>query len=151
MDWPEPYTMRVVKNEFVEKWEGKEITDIVMKEYLDGKQTNDPKIVGIVAGEAVDLIHDIPSAEDVVKRIVKEAEDSFVVQEKKEDPRIEQILEFWFDNNSWKTNGRLWFEGGPELDEKMRKLFGKVHQEAMEGKLTEWTNTTVIFMFMILI
>lgn len=75
--WPAPYTGRVLRNEFSEKWRSRESELLQLQEeaarYAEARAAGDFDTAAVIAGEAVDLIHDIPSAVDVVGRIVTEA------------------------------------------------------------------------------
>jgi nitronate monooxygenase len=75
--WPAIYPGRVLRNDFFAEWHGKE-------EALAGQQktveatyvathANDFAQRVVWAGESVDLVRDIPSARDVIERIVDEA------------------------------------------------------------------------------
>jgi nitronate monooxygenase len=75
--WPAIYPGRALRNEFFEAWHGKE-------EALGGRQkevetsylasdTRDFAQRVVWAGESVDLVRDIPSARDVIERIVDQA------------------------------------------------------------------------------
>ena len=46
----------------------------VGREYADARERGDFDVAGVIAGEACALIHDIPSAADIVERIVVQAE-----------------------------------------------------------------------------
>ena len=41
--------------------------------YAAARDSGDFEIAAVIAGEAVGLIHDIPSAQDVIERVVREA------------------------------------------------------------------------------
>lgn len=75
--WPAIYPGRALRNEFFDRWHGKEGA-------LEGQQkqveatylASDAKDFGqrvVWTGEGVDLVRDIPSARDVIERIVEEA------------------------------------------------------------------------------
>jgi nitronate monooxygenase len=77
--WPDPYTGRVLRNRHTERWLGHEdqlenAADEVSREYAAAREAGDFDIAGVIAGEACALIHDIPEAGEIVKRIVAEAE-----------------------------------------------------------------------------
>jgi nitronate monooxygenase len=75
--WPAIYPGRALRNQFFEQWHGKEdALQTQQKEaearYLSGGSNDfDQRVVW--AGESVDLVRDIPSARDVIERIVDEA------------------------------------------------------------------------------
>jgi nitronate monooxygenase len=75
--WPAIYPGRALRNEFFDRWHGKE-------EELEGRQKQvEPAYLAsaatdfrqrvVWAGESVDLVRDIPSAREVIERIVDEA------------------------------------------------------------------------------
>jgi nitronate monooxygenase len=47
----------------------------VGREYMAARERGDFEMVGVIAGEACALIHDIPLAGEVVERVVREAEE----------------------------------------------------------------------------
>jgi nitronate monooxygenase len=77
--WPAPYTGRVLRNAHAERWYGREV-DLMQRieeegpRYDAAREAGDFDVAGVIAGEAAGLIHDIPVAGDVVRRIVAEAE-----------------------------------------------------------------------------
>jgi nitronate monooxygenase len=75
--WPAIYPGRALRNEFFDRWHGKE-------EVLEGQRPQaEPAYLGsaaddfsqrvVWAGEGVDLVRDIPSARDVIERTVDQA------------------------------------------------------------------------------
>jgi nitronate monooxygenase len=77
--WPDPYTGRLLRNRLTERWLGHEdeldaSADEVARDYIAARERGDFDIAGVIAGEACALIHDIPPAGEIVKRIVAEAE-----------------------------------------------------------------------------
>ncbi len=77
--WPAPFTGRCLINAHARRWIGRETellqnVTAVAAEYADAKQAGNFDVAAIIAGEAVGLIHDIPPAEEIVGRIVVEAE-----------------------------------------------------------------------------
>jgi nitronate monooxygenase len=77
--WPAPYTGRVLANGFSERWRGREV-ELLQKQaeeaarYDAARTAGDFDTAALIAGEAVDLIGDIPPAEEIVERIAKDAE-----------------------------------------------------------------------------
>ena len=76
--WPAPFCGRVLRNDFSERWRGREAEllqnqDEEAARYTEAREANDFDTAAVIAGEAVDLISDIPSATEVVGRIVTEA------------------------------------------------------------------------------
>ena len=77
--WPAPFTGRVLQNEFSEHWRGREAEllqrqDEEAARYAGAREAGNFDTVAVIAGEAVDLIADIPPAAEVVERIAREAE-----------------------------------------------------------------------------
>ena len=76
--WPPGYTGRVMRNDFIEKWSGreKELADVraaEIRKIEDAQQTDDFETANVTVGETIGLVHDIPKAGDLINRIVAEA------------------------------------------------------------------------------
>ena len=77
--WPAPFTGRCLINDHARRWIGREVellqnVGTVASEYAAAKAAGNFDIAAVIAGEAVGLIHDIPSAAEIVDRIVTEAD-----------------------------------------------------------------------------
>jgi len=77
--WPSPYTGRVLRNSFSERWRGREAelmqcVEAESARYAQAQQSGDFDIAAVIAGEALDLIADIPHAGEIVGRMSAEAE-----------------------------------------------------------------------------
>jgi nitronate monooxygenase len=76
--WPHHYTARTLRNAFLERWRGREdelANDAAaQRAYAEAASEGDLAVIPVWAGEAIDLIHDAPSATDLVRAIVAEAE-----------------------------------------------------------------------------
>ncbi len=77
--WPAPYRGRVLLNDHARKWTGREIEllqniDHEHAAYMAARSRGDFSVAAVSAGEAVGLIHDIPTAGDLVRRIAAEAQ-----------------------------------------------------------------------------
>jgi nitronate monooxygenase len=77
--WPAPYTGRLLMNEHARKWAGREIElmrciDREGDAYAAARSRGDFDIAGVIAGEVVGLIHDVPTAKEIVQRVVNEAD-----------------------------------------------------------------------------
>src|SRR3954451_20209529 len=76
--WPAPFAGRVLRNEFSERWRGREAELMQHPEeaerYAKARSEGDFDTAAVIAGEAVDLIGDIPPAGEIVERITREAE-----------------------------------------------------------------------------
>ena len=76
--WPERYTARVLRNEFLDRWRDREEelrhdTD-AQREYRAAAARGDLDVVSVWAGEALDLITTAGSAADIVTDLAAEAE-----------------------------------------------------------------------------
>ena len=77
--WPAPYSGRVLQNGFSERWRGREV-ELLQKQaeeaarYDAARAAGDFDTAAVIAGEAVDLICDVPPASEIVERIATEAE-----------------------------------------------------------------------------
>lgn len=81
IDWPEPFTARVVNTRFVRDWHGREnelagagTVDRERERYLWAMENGDSDNTGVWVGEATGLINDVRSARDLVQGITREAE-----------------------------------------------------------------------------
>lgn len=77
--WPAPYCGRVLRNSFSERWRGREAEllqhqDEEAARYAKARAADDFDTAAVIAGEAVDLIADIPPAAEVIQDMVTEAE-----------------------------------------------------------------------------
>lgn len=75
--WPAPYGGRVLRNEFSERWRGRE-TELMQhpeeaERYAKARANGDYDTAAVIAGEAVDLIGDIPPAAEIITRMTNEA------------------------------------------------------------------------------
>ena len=79
VEWPEEYTGRALRNDFLERWDGweKELATAPDGEdevFQEAEQKGDTDIAMVWCGEAADLIHDVPTAAELVHRVGGEAE-----------------------------------------------------------------------------
>ena len=81
IEWPIPFTARVMKTRFIEDWHGREaevvkpeVVDREMQRYVTAMQKGDPENTGVWVGEATGLIQDVRPAGDLLQKIVGEAE-----------------------------------------------------------------------------
>ena len=83
--WPAPYTGRVLQNNFSEKWSGRE-TELLQRQeeeatsYAAARAGADFDTAAVIAGEVVDLIADVPSAAEVVERMMTGAPRSYLLE-----------------------------------------------------------------------
>lgn len=61
------------------------------------------------------------------------------------DPRIDEVLQFWFapppEGEERPSGVELWFQGGAASDRLVRSRFGALLQQAKSGKLDGWAST----------
>jgi nitronate monooxygenase len=79
LDWPPEYSGRAISNRFSSTWHGCEEelsknADQVARAYEAARREGDLETMALFAGEGIDLVRDAPSAADIVKRMVSEAE-----------------------------------------------------------------------------
>ncbi len=79
LEWPEEYTGRALRNDFLERWDGweKELAtapDGEDEAFREAEQEGNTDISMVWCGEAVDLISDVPAAAELVRRVGAEAE-----------------------------------------------------------------------------
>ena len=81
IDWPKPFTARVMKTRFIEDWHGREaelvipgVVDREMQRYVTAMQNGDPENTGVWVGEATGLIRDVRPAAELLQKIVGDAE-----------------------------------------------------------------------------
>jgi nitronate monooxygenase len=77
--WPAPFTGRCLINDHVRRWQGREVellqnVSAVAADYASAKAAGNFDIAAVIAGESVGLIHDVPSAAEIVARISGEAD-----------------------------------------------------------------------------
>ncbi|HEX5210616.1 MAG TPA: nitronate monooxygenase [Pseudolabrys sp.] len=77
--WPAPYTGRVIKNRFSERWRGREaelVHNLAQESaaYAEAQTRNDLDTIVLHAGEALDLTSEILPAAAIVERTVAECE-----------------------------------------------------------------------------
>jgi nitronate monooxygenase len=76
--WPAPFTGRCLRNAYADRWFGREIElmrhlDEESAKYAAAREAGDFDIAAVIAGEGAGLIHDIPSAHEIVGHVVHEA------------------------------------------------------------------------------
>lgn len=76
--WPHPFTGRCLVNAHTERWLGREQELMRRADVLAGfataRETGDFDMAPVIAGEVAGLVHDIPSATQIVQRTVAQAE-----------------------------------------------------------------------------
>jgi nitronate monooxygenase len=76
--WPAPYCGRVLQNDFSEKWRGRE-ADLLQHQdeesarYAAARAARGFDTAAVIAGEVVDLITDIPTAAEIIERMMTSA------------------------------------------------------------------------------
>jgi len=79
LDWPTRYTARVLRNTYIARWHGREaelmkVADEEAAKYRKAWAEGDPEGSNTFVGEVVGLITDIPSAQEILRRMVDDAE-----------------------------------------------------------------------------
>lgn len=81
LDWPAPFTARVMKNRFVAEWQGREaeLAEPATQEreksrYVAAMQNGDADNTGVWVGEVAGLMHDVQPAGELVRKIAGDAE-----------------------------------------------------------------------------
>ena len=75
--WPSPYTGRVLRNEFSDRWIGRE-RDLLQHlhterpRFLEARANHEFDIAPVIAGESAGLIHDVRPAKAIVDDLVRE-------------------------------------------------------------------------------
>lgn len=77
--WPGGITGRALRNDFTARWHGREgdlvrALDDEMASYQAASERSDMDTAVVFTGEGIDLIDDVPSAGEIVARLVSEAE-----------------------------------------------------------------------------
>jgi nitronate monooxygenase len=78
-DWPARYTGRVLRNDFVREWLGreaqlKEAKAQQIPRFREAMKAGDARVAATIVGEGVGLIHAIEPARVILERMVAEAE-----------------------------------------------------------------------------
>lgn len=77
--WPERYTGRVLENDMVRQWRGREgelqaVREQEAERYLEAVKAGDPALMATIVGEGVGLIQTIEPAAEIVESLVRDAE-----------------------------------------------------------------------------
>ncbi|AGK58226.1 2-nitropropane dioxygenase NPD [Hyphomicrobium denitrificans 1NES1] len=88
LDWPRQYNARVLVNEFIRRWHGREseliaVADEEAAKYRAAWVDGDPEKSNTFVGEVVGLIRTIEPASDIIERMMREAEE--LLQSKPKD------------------------------------------------------------------
>ncbi|WP_458756237.1 NAD(P)H-dependent flavin oxidoreductase [Afipia sp. TerB] len=79
IDWPEPWTMRTLRNAFSDQWDDdfdglrRDAVNQAAR-YAQARDAGDTDIAAVIVGEAAGLVHEIQPAEQIVRRIADQAE-----------------------------------------------------------------------------
>ncbi|MCO5996079.1 NAD(P)H-dependent flavin oxidoreductase [Actinoallomurus rhizosphaericola] len=78
--WPAKYTARTLDHPYLDRWRGREAElaadPQARQAYQDGVARGDLPALPVWAGEAIDLINDLPSATDLVGTLAAQAEEA---------------------------------------------------------------------------
>lgn len=74
-DWPEPWMIRTLENGFHQRWAANPTQDPARERqaYLAAQAIGDTDMAAVIVGEAIDLVHEVESAAEVISRIASEA------------------------------------------------------------------------------
>ncbi|WP_063733675.1 NAD(P)H-dependent flavin oxidoreductase [Streptomyces sp. RTd22] len=75
-DWPHEYSGRVLRNDFVQRWEGKADkgdVDALRDQFHAAVRTGDFDVANVIAGESIGLIRSIQSAASLIDTISSDA------------------------------------------------------------------------------
>jgi nitronate monooxygenase len=76
LDWPAPYTIRTLRNDWLRRWEdvpGGPASDVARAAYAKAMTEGDAAGAPAIAGEAVGLIHAVRPAAEIVETMMREA------------------------------------------------------------------------------
>jgi len=78
VEWPEEFSYRILRNRLTDEWAGREAQardafGSLREAYARARASNDLEVVATIAGEAVGLIHDRPSAGSIVESMATQA------------------------------------------------------------------------------
>jgi nitronate monooxygenase len=76
--WPAPFTGRCLRNAHLDRWLGREVEllrsqDGEAARYAAARAAGNYDIAAVIAGESAGLVRDVPTAREVVERVVREA------------------------------------------------------------------------------
>jgi nitronate monooxygenase len=79
LDWPSRYSARVLQNEFIRRWHGREaelaaVADEEAAKYRAAWAAGDPEKSNTFVGEVVGLIRSIEPVAEIIDRMMREAE-----------------------------------------------------------------------------
>jgi nitronate monooxygenase len=77
-DWPEQYNGRLLRNEFLDRWHGREDElrarlDQAKQEFTAAVAAEDYGTANVIVGEAVGMIHEVPPAATILHRMIRDA------------------------------------------------------------------------------
>jgi nitronate monooxygenase len=80
LPWPDEFPGRALQNAFTARWHGREAAlqadlDAVRERFEAARRRDDYSEIYVYAGQVVALVHEIPSAGELVARLAAEAEE----------------------------------------------------------------------------
>ena len=80
VDWPPEFSYRVMRNRLTDEWAAREAEahaafGNLREAYARARAANDLDMVATIAGEAIGLIHDRPSAASIVESMAAQAKE----------------------------------------------------------------------------
>lgn len=79
-DWPKDWNLRTLRNDFTDRWHDDPAAmlpdvDTIRAAYTSAMDKGEFNEAAIIVGEAIDLVHAVEPAADILQRIVRQAED----------------------------------------------------------------------------
>jgi nitronate monooxygenase len=79
-DWPKDWNLRTLRNDFTDRWHDDPAAmlpdvDAIRAAYTSAMDKGEFNEAAIIVGEAIDLVHAVEPAADILQRIVRQAED----------------------------------------------------------------------------
>jgi nitronate monooxygenase len=77
--WPARYSLRTLRSETTERWQGREaelaaVAEAEAARYAEAVARGDARIVSVLVGEAMGLVHAVAPAAEILRTMVEEAE-----------------------------------------------------------------------------
>ena len=93
--WPRPWTLRARRNPFHDRWlpNATGIGPAERDRYSEASAAGDPETMAVIVGEAVDMVHAIEPAAEILGRIAAETERILTAAPGRLEPATERIRE----------------------------------------------------------
>lgn len=75
LDWPSPFTVRAIKNDFTQAWHGNEAEMLknqsrIVENYSEATKAGDTDVIGVFAGEGLDRISSIEPTDKIFQELI---------------------------------------------------------------------------------